>query len=119
MLAELNLFLTRDGAHKTVFAHVPIIGFKNDSSLKNHLVRAVLPNTEAEGRPKLCRWKKHSCEVSKSINSTSHFKWRDTDERFNILKRPLDYNSNHVIHLFECKQCKISLSLCRQHQNQV
>ena len=119
MLAELHLFVTPDDAHKTVFAHVPIISFKNDSSLKNHLVRTVLPNIEAEGRPKLCRWKKHSCEVSKSINSTSHFKRRDTDETFNILKRPLDYNSNHVIHLFECKQRKISLSLCRQHQNQV
>ena len=30
----------------------------------------------------------------------------ETDETFNILKRPLDCNSNHVIYLFESKQCQ-------------
>ena len=42
--------------------------------------------------------------VCKSVNDTSHLKRRDTDETFNILKGPLDCNSNHVIYLFECKQ---------------
>ena len=49
--AELHLLLTPDVAHKTVFTNVPTIGFKNDRSLKDHLVRAVLPNIDAEGRP--------------------------------------------------------------------
>ena len=49
---------------------------------------------------------KRSCEVCKSVNDTSHFKRRDTNEKFNILKGPLDCNSNHVIYLFECKQCQ-------------
>ena len=49
---------------------------------------------------------KRSCEVCKSVNDTSHFKRRDTNETFNILKGPLDCNSNHVIYLFECKQCQ-------------
>ena len=44
--------------------------------------------------------------VCKSVNDTSHFKRRDTNETFNILKGPLDCNSNHVIYLFECKQCQ-------------
>ena len=48
--------------------------------------------------------KKRSCEVCKSVNDTSHFKRRDTNETFNILKGPLDCNSNHVIYLLECKQ---------------
>ena len=49
---------------------------------------------------------KRSCEVCKSVNDTSHIKRRDTDETFNIVKGPLDCNSNHVIFLFECKQCQ-------------
>ena len=49
---------------------------------------------------------KRSCEVCKSVNDTSYFKRRDTDETFNILKGTLDCNSNHVIYLFECKQCQ-------------
>ena len=98
--------LTPDVAYKVVFTNVPIIGFKNDRSLKDLLVRAVLPKVDAEGRSEPCRGKKRSCEVCKSVNDTSHFKRSDTDEPFNILKGPLDCNSSHVIYLFECKQCQ-------------
>ena len=49
---------------------------------------------------------KRSCEICKSVNDTSHFKRRDTNDMFNILKGPLDWNSNHVIYSFECKQCQ-------------
>ena len=47
ILPELHLLLTHDVAHKAVFTNVPIIGFKNDWSLKDHLVWAVLPKIEA------------------------------------------------------------------------
>ena len=76
--------LTLDIAHKPVFTNVPIIGFKNHRSLKDHLVWAVLPKVDA---------------VCTSVNDTSHFKKRDTNETFNILQGPLDFNSNHVIYL--------------------
>ena len=98
--------LTPDVAHQAVFTNVPIIDFKNDRSLKDHLVRAVLPKVDAEGRSKPCGGKKRSCEIYKSVNDNSHFKRRDTNETFNILKGPLDFNSNHVIYLLECKQCQ-------------
>ena len=59
--AELHLLLTPDVAHNTVITNVPIIGFKNDRSLKGHLVRAVLPKVDAEGGSKPCVGKKRSC----------------------------------------------------------
>ena len=105
-LAELHLLLTPDVAQKAVFTNVPIIGFKNDRSLKDHLVWAVLPKVDTEGRSKPCGGKNRSCEVCKSVNDTFHFKRRDINETFNILKGPLDCNSDHVIYLFECKQCQ-------------
>ena len=37
-LAELHLLLTPHVAKKAVFNKLPIIGFKNDRSLKDHLV---------------------------------------------------------------------------------
>ena len=101
ILAELHLLLTPDVAHKAVFTNVPTIGFKNDRSLKDHLIRAVLPKIDPR-QIQAVRGKKRSCEVCKSVNDTSHFKRRDTDETFNIPKRPLDCNLN----LFECKQCQ-------------
>ena len=53
-LAELHLLLTPDDAHKAVFINVPIIGFKNDRSLKDHLIRALLPKSDMEVRSKPC-----------------------------------------------------------------
>ena len=89
--------LTTDVTHKAVYTNVPIIDFKNDRSLKDHLVQAALPKVDAEGRSKPCRGKKRSCEVCKSVNDTSHFKRRGTNETLDILKGQLDYNSNYVI----------------------
>ena len=54
ILKELHLLLTPDQAHKRVFSEVPIIGFKNAKSLKDHLVRAVLPQLDRKGRSKPC-----------------------------------------------------------------
>ena len=56
ILAELHLLLTPDVAHKTAFINVPIIGFKNNTSLTDHLVRSVLPKVDAEGKSKPCWW---------------------------------------------------------------
>ena len=103
--------LTPDVAHKAVFTNVPAIGLENDRSLKDHLVRAVLPKVDVDGRSKPCGGgggggEKRSFEVCKLVNDTFHFKRRDINETFNILKDPLNCNSNHVIYLLECKQCQ-------------
>ena len=98
--------LTPHIAHKACITNVPIIDFRNDRSLKDHLVRDVLPSVDAEVRSKPCEGEKLSCEVCKLVNDTYNFKRRDTDETFNILKEPLDWNSNYVTYLFECKQCQ-------------
>ena len=66
----------------------------------------MLPKVDAEGITKPRGGENRSCEVCKSVDDTSHFKRRDTDEAFNILKGPLDCNSNHFIYLFEWKQCQ-------------
>ena len=54
-LAELRLLLTPDVAHRAAFTNFSITGFKNDRSLIDHLVRAVLSKVDREGRSKPCR----------------------------------------------------------------
>ena len=54
ILKEFQLLLTPDQAQKKFFSEVSIIGFKNAKSLKDHLVRAVLPQLDREGRYKPC-----------------------------------------------------------------
>ena len=48
ILKALHLLLTLDQAHKRVFSEVPIIGFKNAKSLKDHLRTAVLHQLERD-----------------------------------------------------------------------
>ena len=67
----------------------------------------LLSKVEAEDRSKPCgQGKKRSCKVCKSVDDTSHFKRRNTDQTFGIQKGLLDCNSNHVTYVSECKQCQ-------------
>ena len=43
ILKELQILLVPDKEHQKVFPNVPIVGFRNGKSLKDHLVRASLP----------------------------------------------------------------------------
>ena len=74
ILQELHFLLTPDQTHKKIFSDVPIIGFKNAKSLTDHLVRAVLPQLDREGRSKPCEGANHSCEVCESVKDTTKFK---------------------------------------------
>ena len=73
VLKELHLLLKPDQAHKKVFSEVPIISFKNAKSLKDHLVRAVLPQLNREGRSKPCEGANRLCEVCESVKDTRKF----------------------------------------------
>ena len=50
ILQELHILLTPDKEHKKVFQDIPVAGFGNGKSLKDHLVRAKLPTVEITGR---------------------------------------------------------------------
>ena len=46
VLEELHILLAPDEQHRKVFTDIPRIGFKNGKSLKDHLVRPVLPKID-------------------------------------------------------------------------
>ena len=86
ILKELHLLLTPDQSYKKVFSEVPIIGFKNAKSLKDHLVRAVLPQLDREGRYKPCEGENPSCEVCHSVKETTKFKKQSQKKLLTFLK---------------------------------
>ena len=86
ILKELHLLLTPDQAHKKVFSEVPIIGFKNAKCLKDHLVRAVLPQLDREGRSKPCEGANRSCEVCESVKDTTNLKMQSKKKLLTFLK---------------------------------
>ena len=61
---------------------------------------------DREGRSKPCEVVDRPCEVCQSVKGTTKLKKSESEETFNILKGPLDCNSNNMICLFECKKCQ-------------
>ena len=77
---ELLLLLIPGQNQKRVFSEVPILSFKNTKSLKDHLVRAVLPQLDREGRYKPCEGPNRSCELCESVKDTTKFKKAQSEE---------------------------------------
>ena len=73
ILKGLHLLLTVDQANGRVFSDVPIISFKNTKSLKDHLVRAALPQLDREWISKPCEGANRSFEVCESVKNTTNF----------------------------------------------
>ena len=61
---------------------------------------------DREGWSKPYEGANRSCEVCDSVKDTRKFKRAESEETFDILKGPLDCNSNNLIYLFECKMCQ-------------
>ncbi len=108
VLKGLDCILRGDEQHRKVFDRTPIVGFSNGKSLKNILVRAVLPKPDlagAEHGSGGCGKKK--CEVCKNMRNTGEFKSNKTGEKFSIRKGPLNCDTDHVIYLKSCRVCGI------------
>ena len=91
-----------------MFSDIPLVGFSNGKSLKNILVRAVLPSREStkeKGGSKKCG--KSKCEICENLVETEEFTSTKTGEKFVIRKGPIDCDSRNVVYLITCKICKI------------
>ena len=90
--------------HLKVFPGVPIEGFLNRKSLKDHLERASLPilsntlGSEPRG--------KRNYQVCQFIVNTDTFGLITTDKTFITNKGPLNCNSKKFTYPLECKKCK-------------
>ena len=96
--------LAQDEAHKKVFDEVPMIGFRNNKSLKVHLVRAVLPRINEVGSSKSCGGKRSPCHLCKNFKSTSTFNKSNSNEIYDI-SGTFNCSSKNVVYLIECKVC--------------
>ena len=80
ILEELHILLAPGDQHRKVFKDITRIGFKNCKSLKDHLVRSVLPKIDVAGSSGLCGGKSPPCELCKLMKKTSTFKMQNSDE---------------------------------------
>ena len=103
ILQELHILLTPDQEHKKVFQDIPVVGFRNGKSLKDHLVRVKLPNVEIAGRSESCG--KGNCQVCDYICDTDAFTTKACGETFKIQRGILNCNSEKVIYLLKCRIC--------------
>ena len=88
ILEELEILLVPDKEHQKVFSNVPIVGFRDGKSLKDHLERASLPILNLGSGP--CG--KRNFQVCQLIVNTDTFRPITTDGTFKINKGPLNCN---------------------------
>ena len=103
VMKELHILLTPNKVHKKVFPNVLVIGFLNDKSLKDFLVRATLPKLNESGRCEL--WGEKTCLVCDPISATTTFTTEACQETFRIQGGPLTCDSENVLYLLKCKIC--------------
>ena len=63
ILEELHVILPSDDGLKKVFPDFPMIDFKINKNLKEHLVRSQLPDLDEVGRSKPCGGKRPPCHL--------------------------------------------------------
>ena len=80
-----------------VFQDIPVVGFRNGKSLKDHLVQAKLPNAQIPGRSESCG--KGNCQVCNYICDTGTAK--ACSETFKIQSGVLNCNSQKVVSLLK------------------
>ena len=95
ILQELHLLSFPGKKHKKVFSKVPVIEFRNGKSLKDYLVRAVLPQTNKTERCEPSGQK--TCLVCDSIRSSKTITTKVCRENLKILSGPLNCNSEKVL----------------------
>ena len=87
---------------KKSFSDVPIIGFKSNTNLKSHLVRAALPNINQEGRCEPCGGKRPPCQLYRHMKNTNFYQ----------IKKSFNCNSKLVVHLTESRVCGVPYNCC-------
>ena len=97
------MLLAPDKEHKKVFPNVPVVRFHNGKSLKDYLIRAVLPKTNKTRRCEA--FGKKTCLVCNSVRTTTTFATEACRETFKIQSGPLNCNLGKVLYLLECKVC--------------
>ena len=71
--------------------------------MKDHLVRAKLPNAEIKGMSESCGW--GNCRVCDFICNTDTFSTKVCDKTFKSQSMTPNCNSQKVIYLLKCRIC--------------
>ena len=100
ILQEWHILLTPDKEHKK---DIPVAGFRNGKSLKDHLVRAKLPNVNITGRSESCG--KGNCQVCDFTCNTDTSTTKACGETFKIQSGILNCYPQKVVYLLKCRIC--------------
>ena len=94
----MYILLTPDKEHKKDVHDISVVGFHNGKSLKDHLIRAKLPNVEITRRSESCE--KGNCHVCDFICDTDTFSTK-------VCRKcgALNCNSQKVFYLLKCRLC--------------
>ena len=105
ILSNINLLLTPNAQHRQVFPEVPIVGFKRGKSLKDWLGKKFWWKKKQMGN--LVAARENAANFALFLeekNTVTNKEGSDTYKKREGLH--LDCNSENVIYLITCKNCK-------------
>ena len=102
ILEEMHVILAPDARYEKPFPDILMNSFKNNKSLKNHLIRSQPLHNDGIGRSKPCEGKKPPFHLCESMKDKSTFKSRHLDEVHKI-KSSYNFNSKKGVYLLECQ----------------
>ena len=95
ILQKLHILLTPGQEHKKVSQDIPVVGFRNGKSLKDHLVRPKLPNVEITGSSESVRFV--------TLYAIQTLSTKACGERFRIQSGTFNCDSQKVVYLLKCR----------------
>jgi len=105
ILRKIHVLLACNKEHQEVFSKAPIVGFRKGKSLKDLLVRAKVPELQANnGHSARCGGKR--CGVCNFVKETDSFSDRK-GRRYEIRSGIMCCNSDHIVYLLNCKTCGV------------
>ena len=106
ILEELHILIAPNEQHREVFTDIPRIGFKNGKSLKDYLVRSVLPKIDVAGNSGPCGRKRPPCELCKLMKKIQLLKSEIQTEFITFTNHLIAIpNSKETVYLTEYNQC--------------
>ena len=108
ILDNLHPILLSNDDLKSVFEKTPMVIYRRAKNIKDHLVRAKLPNIlEEHNKVGSSKCMKPRCQTCKNVENSKEFSNKDGSKTFQIRKGPLNCSTPNVVYQIVCKTCGI------------
>ena len=107
ILKNLHPILHSNDDLKKVFEKIPMTIYRRAKNIKDHLVRAVLPQISQLHETGSYKCLKPRCQTCQNVQVSKEFTNADGSKTFEIRNGPLNCSTPNVVYQISCKTCNV------------